>query len=104
VGGLYAEGGKLVDALEKAPNSMNHVVLLGDSILDNGAYVAGGSPLVEQLRFRLHGDWRVTLLARDGAVAEYVLIQLQQLPAISSQKMVAISIKPTRQIHLPKPS
>jgi hypothetical protein len=78
---LYAEGSKLAYVLEKAPIPMNHVVLLGDSILDNGAYVAGGSPLVEQLRSRLHGDWRVTLLARDGAVAEYVLRQLQQLPA-----------------------
>jgi GDSL-like Lipase/Acylhydrolase family len=68
---------------------MNHVVLLGDSILDNGAYVAGGSPLVEQLRVRLHGDWRVTLLAKDGAVAEYVLRQLQQLPADATHLIVS---------------
>ncbi len=29
---------------------MTHAVLLGDSILDNGAYVSGGSPINEQLR------------------------------------------------------
>ncbi len=60
---------------------MEHLVLIGDSILDNGAYVAGGSPIVEQLRSRLPRDWRVTLLARDGAVAENVLNQIEQLPA-----------------------
>lgn len=63
---------------------MAHLVLLGDSILDNGAYVAGGSSLVEQLRSRLPREWRVTLLARDGAVANGVLKQLQQLPSDAS--------------------
>ena len=65
-------------------NAMAHVALLGDSILDNGAYVAGGSPIVEQLRSRLPRDWRTTLLARDGAVAIGVLSQLKQLPSDTS--------------------
>ena len=34
-----------------------HVVLAGDSILDNGAYVSGGDPLAEQLQAFLQGDW-----------------------------------------------
>jgi len=68
---------------------MPHVVLLGDSILDNGAYVAGGSPLVEQLKSRLPREWRATLLARDGAVALGVLSQLKQLPDDASHLIVS---------------
>lgn len=63
---------------------MPHVVLLGDSILDNGAYVAGGTPIAEQLRSRLPREWRTTLLARDGAVATGVLSQIKQLPSDTS--------------------
>lgn len=68
---------------------MGHAVLLGDSILDNGAYVSGGSPIVEQLRSRLPRGWRVTLLARDGAVSTGVLKQLQQLPADATHLIVS---------------
>ena len=45
-----------------------HVVLIGDSIFDNGAYVAGGPDVVTQLRERLPQGWRATLGAVDGAV------------------------------------
>ena len=31
---------------------MKHIVLLGDSIFDNAAYVAGGPDVVKQLRER----------------------------------------------------
>jgi hypothetical protein len=68
---------------------MAHAVLLGDSIFDNGAYVSGGSPIVEQLRSRLPRDWRVTLLARDGAIATGVLNQLQKLPSDASHLIVS---------------
>jgi lysophospholipase L1-like esterase len=68
---------------------MPHAVLLGDSILDNGAYVPGGSPVVEQLRARLPREWRVTLLARDGAVTTHVVEQLKRLPADASHLIVS---------------
>lgn len=68
---------------------MPHVVLLGDSILDNSAYVAGGSPILEQLRARLPKDWRVTLRARDGAVSLGVLKQLEQLPEHATHLVVS---------------
>jgi len=67
---------------------MGHAVLLGDSLLDNGAYVSG-SPVAEQLRSRLPRDWQTTLLARDGAVATGVLKQLQKLPADASHLIVS---------------
>ncbi len=58
---------------------MAHVVLIGDSILDNGAYVAEGGDVTSRLRARLVGD-RVTLLARDGAVIEGARQQLSAIP------------------------
>ncbi len=68
---------------------MSHVVLLGDSILDNGAYVSGGSPVIEQLQSRLPREWKATLLARDGAIATTVLNQLQRMPADTSHLVLS---------------
>jgi hypothetical protein len=59
---------------------MSHVVLLGDSIFDNAAYVPGGPDVVRQFARALPG-WRATLLAVDGSVTENVLEQLDGLPA-----------------------
>lgn len=68
---------------------MGHVVLVGDSILDNAAYVPTGSPVVDQLRSRLPHGWRVTLLARDGDIASGVLQQLKKMPADASHIVVS---------------
>jgi hypothetical protein len=68
---------------------VGHVGLLGDSIFDNGRYVPGGSPVVEQLRGRLPRGWRATLLAVDGAVAEDVPRQLARLPADATHLVVS---------------
>jgi hypothetical protein len=46
---------------------MIHVVLLGDSIFDNGLYVPGGLAVIDHLRRCLPSLGRATLLARDGA-------------------------------------
>jgi hypothetical protein len=50
---------------------MPHIVLLGDSIFDNAAYV-DGPDVVAQLRHVLPDDWRATLSAVDGATIEDV--------------------------------
>lgn len=88
-------------------HEMNHVVLLGDSILDNGAYVAGGSSLVDQLRCRLSRDWRVTLLARDGAIASDVARQLDQLPPDATHLVVSAggndALESTQILNSPAP-
>ncbi len=58
-----------------------HLVLLGDSILDNAAYVPGRRPaVIDQIRSRLPEDWTATLLARDGSVIRDVYRQLDALP------------------------
>ena len=66
-----------------------HIVLLGDSIFDNAAYVGGAPDVVRQLRHVLPEDWRATLLAVDGAVTEVVARQLQGLPGDSSLLVVS---------------
>jgi hypothetical protein len=58
---------------------MPHIVLLGDSIFDNAAYV-DGPDVVAQLRQLLPPDWRATLSAVDGAVIEDVSRQLGCIP------------------------
>lgn len=67
---------------------MPHLILLGDSIFDNGAYVAGGPDVVRQVRAALPG-WSATLLARDGAVAREVAAQLRALPPDSTHLVVS---------------
>jgi hypothetical protein len=56
------------------------VVLLGDSVFDNAAYVGGGPEVVAQLRAALPAGWRAGLAAVDGAVAADVPRQLTRLP------------------------
>ena len=68
---------------------MSHVVLLGDSIFDNAAYVPGGPPVVEQTRQALPAGWRVTLLAVDGATSRNVPDQARRLPADATHLVVS---------------
>jgi len=68
---------------------MGHVVLLGDSIFDNLAYVRGGPDVVRQLRGTLPLDWKASLLAVDGAVTRSVLGQLARLPTDASHLVVS---------------
>jgi len=66
-----------------------HVVLLGDSVFDNAAYVAGGPDVVAQLRGLLPEGWRATLRAVDGSVAADVAGQLRRLPADATHLVVS---------------
>ncbi len=69
---------------------MNHVVLLGDSIFDNAAYVAGGPAVITQLQERLPLGWRATLLALDGSISGDVYRQLEQLPTDATHAIVSV--------------
>lgn len=60
---------------------MPHVVLLGDSIFDNGSYVPPGHAVIDQLRASLPDRWQATLLAVDGALVADVHEQIDRLPA-----------------------
>ena len=67
----------------------SHVVLLGDSIFDNGAYTGGGPDVAAQLRGELSARWTTTLLASDGDVAAGVIRQLRKLPATASHLVIS---------------
>ena len=47
---------------------MTHIALLGDSVIDNKAYVGRGPDVAEQVRKLVPNEWKVTRLAIDGAV------------------------------------
>ncbi len=68
---------------------MNHVVLLGDSVFDNAAYVAGGPDVVKQLRSLLPSGWLATLGAVDGSVTSGVERQLGRLPPDASHLVIS---------------
>jgi len=67
-----------------------HIALLGDSILDNGAYTSGGPDVIRQLRAMLPRPWRASLLAVDGSMIADLPDQLAKLPSHTSHLMVAI--------------
>ena len=69
---------------------MTHVVLLGDSIFDNAAYVRPGPDVIRQVRARLDAEARATLLAVDGDVTTGVLGQLARLPADATHLFVSV--------------
>ncbi|MFN3389265.1 MAG: GDSL-type esterase/lipase family protein [Allosphingosinicella sp.] len=68
---------------------MGHVILLGDSIFDNGAYVGGAPDVVRQVRGKLPFGWKASLLARDGAVTRSVLAQLDSLPGDATHLVIS---------------
>jgi hypothetical protein len=68
---------------------VTHVVLLGDSIFDNGAYVAGGPDVIAQLRPLLPPGWSATLCAVDGAIVDDVARQLARIPADATHLIVS---------------
>jgi hypothetical protein len=70
---------------------MGHVVLLGESVFDNGAYVGrGGEPdVARQLRARLPAGWAATLAAVDSATTGDVPRQLWRVPPGATHLVVS---------------
>ena len=69
---------------------MSHIILLGDSIFDNAAYVRGGPDVVRQLRDVIPLSWKASLLAVDGAVTRGVPSQLARLPADATHLVLSV--------------
>ncbi len=67
-----------------------HVVLLGDSIFDNGSYVPGEPSVPEQVQRHLPHGWQVTLLAVDGDVTADVRGQLDGIPGDTSCLIISV--------------
>jgi len=69
---------------------MPHLVLIGDSILDNAAYTRGGPDVVAQVRGLLAPGWEATLLAVDGSTTDHVAGQLGRLPTQATHLVLSV--------------
>jgi hypothetical protein len=69
---------------------MPNLVLLGDSILDNGAYTGDGPAVIDQVRAELPQSWHATLLAIDGSTTADIDAQLRRLPNDASQLVLSV--------------
>ena len=71
--------------------AVGHVILLGDSIFDNAAYVAAGAPdVVRQVRQRLPAGSKATLAAVDGSKIGDVRRQLRRVPADATHLVISV--------------
>jgi lysophospholipase L1-like esterase len=69
---------------------MRHIILLGDSIFDNKAYVNGAPDVIAHLRRQIPVEWRATLRAVDGSTVENVRSQIRGLPDDSTHLIVSV--------------
>lgn len=69
---------------------MSHIVLLGDSIFDNAAYVAAGPAVIDQLRSSLPAGCGATLCARDGSLIRDVRDQLARVPGHATHLVLSV--------------
>lgn len=67
-----------------------HVVLLGDSIFDNAAYVGHDRAVITHLRAVLPEAWTATLCAVDGTRTSGLAAQLRQVPDDATRLVVAV--------------
>jgi lysophospholipase L1-like esterase len=74
----------------KAIAAMPHIVLLGDSIFDNARYTNGKPGVIAQVKDRLDGKGKASLLAVDGATTRGIESQLARLPADASHLVMSI--------------
>jgi len=69
---------------------MNNVVLLGDSIFDNKAYVGDGPDVIKQVSEALPSGWTATLAARDGSTTPDIKGQLKTMPSDATHLVVSV--------------
>jgi hypothetical protein len=67
-----------------------HVILLGDSILDNAAYVGRDPDVRRQTADLLPNGGQATLVARDGAVIANVSGQLRDIPDDATHLVISV--------------
>jgi hypothetical protein len=69
-----------------------HLVLLGDSTLDNGFYVGKGNPaIIDQLKLKAkERGWNATLVAVDGHSISHISTQLTRVPQDATHVFISI--------------
>ena len=68
---------------------MSHIVIAGDSIFDNGAYVPGEKVVYHQLKDIAVTTDEVTSLAVDGSVTKDTVEQLTRLPSTTTHLFIS---------------
>jgi hypothetical protein len=68
----------------------NHIVLLGDSILDNASYTGTEPDVVSHLRSVLPHGWTATLCAVDGSTTLDLAPQLECIPPAASHLVLSL--------------
>ena len=69
---------------------MAHIVLLGDSILDNKAYVGREPDVISHLQKMMPLDWEASLKAVDGSLVENVSGQLLKSPPQATHFIISV--------------
>ena len=69
---------------------MNHIILAGDSIFDNGSWVPGDPDVATQVKSLFDIKDKVTLLAVDGDIINGVADQLKSLPDDASHLFISV--------------
>jgi lysophospholipase L1-like esterase len=69
---------------------MQHLVLLGDSIFDNGAYVGSEPDVTTHLIQLVPADWKITLCAVDGDKTDDVIRQMRRVPEGASHLILSV--------------
>lgn len=67
-----------------------HIVLLGDSVLDNRAYTRGEPDVASHLRAMAPPGWKVTIAASDGATTRDVERQMARVPRDASHVVLSV--------------
>ena len=67
-----------------------HLVLIGDSIFDNGAYTGADPDVITHLGRLLPTGWRATLAAVDGATTRGIYSQIGRVPADATHLAVSV--------------
>ena len=81
---LMAAGGTL-PARAGGGAAMKHVVLLGDSVFDNKAYVGDGPDVIMQVSEALPSGWTATLAALIALLLGYATRRAQKSPVITRE-------------------
>src|SRR5262245_18840550 len=69
---------------------MKHIILLGDSIFDNNAYVNGGLDVIAHISRQIPAEWKASLRAVDGSVVENVRKQALDLPDDATHLVISV--------------
>jgi hypothetical protein len=85
-GGLPAQS---VASTTSSP-AMPHLVLLGDSVIDNGAYTGDGPAVIAQVQQALRPGWTATLRAVDGSTTADIGAQLDNLPGDTTHLLLSV--------------